>query len=165
MENKNPPGDWPTKIFIGFANSLWKPTVGDRRFTSTMYLTLIMVLYLMFWGVLLQRHGVMAVKFIADLWPWQSDNFRSFKSKGTGFMVCVGGPFLLFWWKIGNRANPWINAASGSNLFLIIILAGILVLTIVSIILKQSSDLPALAVLINTIALTVLGTFCIRKAK
>jgi hypothetical protein len=96
-------------IFVCMANVPLYGTLGGRLMTTAFMLATMTVTYLFVWLFFFDRHGFHLLRWLSDLWPWRSDNFRSIESKGTGlFLICAPLP-LVFWWRIGLRCKHMIG--------------------------------------------------------
>ena len=103
-----------SEIFVRTANVPINGTPSGRLVSATAMLTALTVGYLFIWLYFLDKNGIPLLRWLADLWPWTSDNFRSFRSKGTGlFLLCAPIP-CAFWWRIGRGCSHLVGASSSS---------------------------------------------------
>jgi hypothetical protein len=97
------------KVFVGMANVPIYGTSDGRLVTTAFMFTAMTLCYFFIWLFFFDKHGFHLLKWLSDLWPWTSDNFRSIKSNGAGLLlVCAPLP-LAFWWRIGLRCKHLIG--------------------------------------------------------
>ena len=113
-------------FFVGLASfagasSSANVRAGKREVTAMMLATLFSFYAVCIEIFLHDHYGASILGWIRDLWPWQSDNSRSFKSVGFAFVLAVWLPLCVFWWRLGRTCESHISphqpSAIESSLF------------------------------------------------
>jgi hypothetical protein len=84
-------------FFIGVAENTNGNSATSKGLTALLVLTSLFGCVLCALIEFADRHGVPVLRTIAEVWPWQSDNFRDPRSIGFAFLLFFGLPIFLFW--------------------------------------------------------------------
>ena len=113
----------PEVLFLNFANICGGETIFHKRWLTVLMLSTVSGIFIASVMFALSMNGYDVMSWISDLWPWDSDNVRSFKNIGYAYLLLLWPPAIMFWWRIGRLCESDIKI--GEVHFLSILLFGL----------------------------------------